>query len=104
MRSPVFGDFGEERIDKRRLAVRGAPGHEKFGGLKFWMLRTSRTFLALPNGKSIVLERQPGATRKGYAGLEDSVTSLGRRSLRRRFSRRSCRLARKQAQPIQRTT
>lgn len=29
--------------------------------------------LILPNGKSIVLERQPGADTQGYAGLEDGV-------------------------------
>lgn len=29
--------------------------------------------LILPNGRSIVLERQPGADTKGYAGLEDGV-------------------------------
>ena len=29
--------------------------------------------LILPNGKSIVLERQPGADSEGYAGLEDGV-------------------------------
>ncbi|MFG1412011.1 TrbI/VirB10 family protein [Tardiphaga sp. 862_B3_N4_1] len=29
--------------------------------------------LILPNGKSIVLERQPGADAEGYAGLEDGV-------------------------------
>jgi type IV secretory pathway VirB10-like protein len=29
--------------------------------------------LILPNGRSIVLERQPGADTEGYAGLEDSV-------------------------------
>jgi len=29
--------------------------------------------LILPNGRSIVLERQPGADAKGYAGLEDGV-------------------------------
>jgi type IV secretion system protein VirB10 len=29
--------------------------------------------LILPNGKSIVLERQPGADTEGYAGLEDEV-------------------------------
>jgi type IV secretion system protein TrbI len=29
--------------------------------------------LIFPNGKSIVLERQPGADRQGYAGLEDGV-------------------------------
>ncbi len=29
--------------------------------------------LILPNGKSIILERQPGADRQGYAGLEDGV-------------------------------
>ena len=27
----------------------------------------------MPNGKSIVLERQPGADTRGYAGLEDDV-------------------------------
>jgi type IV secretion system protein TrbI len=31
------------------------------------------TRLILPNGRSIVLERQPGADTEGYAGLEDSV-------------------------------
>jgi type IV secretion system protein VirB10 len=31
------------------------------------------TRLILPNGKSIVLERQPGADAEGYAGLEDEV-------------------------------
>ncbi|MGE4281499.1 MAG: TrbI/VirB10 family protein [Magnetospirillum sp.] len=31
------------------------------------------TRLILPNGKSIVLERQPGADTQGYAGLEDDV-------------------------------
>jgi type IV secretion system protein TrbI len=31
------------------------------------------TRLILPNGKSIVLERQPGADPQGYAGLEDGV-------------------------------
>ena len=29
--------------------------------------------LILPNGRSIVLERQPGADASGYAGLEDGV-------------------------------
>jgi type IV secretion system protein VirB10 len=29
--------------------------------------------LILPNGRSIVLERQPGADSQGYAGLEDRV-------------------------------
>src|SRR3546814_17486237 len=29
--------------------------------------------LIFPNGKSIVLERQPGADAEGYAGLEDGV-------------------------------
>ena len=29
--------------------------------------------LVMPNGKSIVLERQPGADTEGYAGLEDEV-------------------------------
>lgn len=29
--------------------------------------------LILPNGRSIVLERQPGADAQGYAGLEDGV-------------------------------
>jgi len=29
--------------------------------------------LIMPNGKSIVLERQPGADTKGYAGLEDEI-------------------------------
>jgi type IV secretory pathway VirB10-like protein len=31
------------------------------------------TRLIMPNGRSIVLERQPGADPKGYAGLEDQV-------------------------------
>jgi type IV secretion system protein VirB10 len=31
------------------------------------------TRLILPNGRSIVLERQPGADTEGYAGLEDAV-------------------------------
>ncbi|TCU65515.1 conjugative transfer protein TrbI [Bradyrhizobium sp. R2.2-H] len=31
------------------------------------------TRLILPNGRSIVLERQPGADAAGYAGLEDQV-------------------------------
>lgn len=31
------------------------------------------TRLILPNGRSIVLERQPGADAEGYAGLEDEV-------------------------------
>jgi type IV secretion system protein TrbI len=31
------------------------------------------TRLILPNGRSIVLERQPGADAEGYAGLEDDV-------------------------------
>jgi type IV secretory pathway VirB10-like protein len=29
--------------------------------------------LIMPNGRSIVLERQPGADPQGYAGLEDEV-------------------------------
>ena len=29
--------------------------------------------LIMPNGRSIVLERQPGADPEGYAGLEDEV-------------------------------
>src|SRR5215510_8836450 len=33
------------------------------------------TRLILPNGRSIVLERQPGADVAGYAGLEDEVDS-----------------------------
>jgi type IV secretion system protein VirB10 len=31
------------------------------------------TRLIMPNGRSIVLERQPGADTQGYAGLEDQV-------------------------------
>jgi len=31
------------------------------------------TRLMMPNGRSIVLERQPGADTAGYAGLEDGV-------------------------------
>src|SRR5258708_25237727 len=31
------------------------------------------TRLLMPNGKSIVLERQPGADTSGYSGLEDEV-------------------------------
>ncbi len=31
------------------------------------------TRLILPNGRSIVLERQPGADAQGFAGLEDGV-------------------------------
>ena len=31
------------------------------------------TRLIMPNGRSIVLERQPGADAAGYAGLEDEV-------------------------------
>ncbi|SCB52461.1 conjugation TrbI-like protein [Bradyrhizobium yuanmingense] len=31
------------------------------------------TRLIMPNGRSIVLERQPGADTAGYAGLEDQV-------------------------------
>jgi type IV secretion system protein VirB10 len=31
------------------------------------------TRLVMPNGRSIVLERQPGADAEGYAGLEDEV-------------------------------
>jgi type IV secretion system protein VirB10 len=31
------------------------------------------TRLIMPNGRSIVLERQPGADAAGYAGLEDQV-------------------------------
>lgn len=33
------------------------------------------TRLILPNGRSIVLERQPGADQAGYAGLEDGVNN-----------------------------
>ena len=31
------------------------------------------TRLIMPNGRSIILERQPGANPAGYAGLEDEV-------------------------------
>jgi type IV secretion system protein VirB10 len=31
------------------------------------------TRLIMPNGRSIVLERQPGADTQGFAGLEDEV-------------------------------
>ena len=31
------------------------------------------TRLIVPNGRSIVLERQPGADAAGYSGLEDEV-------------------------------
>ena len=31
------------------------------------------TRLIMPNGRSIVLERQPGADGSGYAGIEDEV-------------------------------
>src|SRR3982750_2777802 len=33
------------------------------------------TRLIMPNGRSIVLERQPGADAAGYAGLEDQVNN-----------------------------
>jgi len=33
--------------------------------------------LILPNGRSVVLERQPGADAQGYAGLEDQVETMG---------------------------
>jgi len=37
------------------------------------------TRLIMPNGRSIVLDRQSGADTAGYAGLEDEVDkSLGR--------------------------
>jgi hypothetical protein len=35
------------------------------------------TRLIMPNERSIVLERQPGADTAGYAGLEDGVTITG---------------------------
>lgn len=38
--------------------------------------------LILPNGRSIVLERQPGADEAGYAGLEDGVDYHWRQLLR----------------------
>jgi type IV secretion system protein TrbI len=45
------------------------------------------TRLIMPNGKSIVLERQPGVDTSGYSGLEDEVDITGRRSSRQRCSR-----------------
>lgn len=46
------------------------------------------TRLIMPNGRSIVLERQPGAGVAGYSGLEDEVDNhwkelLGARRYRR---------------------
>ena len=44
---------------------------------RFRLVRAGRSWsgprLILPNGRSIVLERQPGADPEGYAGLQDSV-------------------------------
>ena len=42
------------------------------------------TRLILPNGRSIVLERQPGADTAGNAGLEDEVDSHWRELLQSR--------------------
>jgi type IV secretion system protein TrbI len=42
-------------------------GHSAFGR------RSIKASLILPSGRSIVLERQPGADSQGYAGLEDGV-------------------------------
>ena len=42
------------------------------------------TRLIMPNGRSIVLERQPGADGQGFAGLEDDVDQHWGRLLKRR--------------------
>ncbi len=44
-------------------------------GLQFGQRRVLLVWnrLIMPNGRSIVLERQPGADTQGYAGLEDGV-------------------------------
>lgn len=43
------------------------------------------TRLIMPNGRSIVLERQPGADASGYAGLEDEVDNHWGQILRAAF-------------------
>lgn len=45
------------------------------------------TRLIMPNGRSIVLERQPGADAEGYAGLEDEVDNHWGRSSRQQSFR-----------------
>jgi type IV secretion system protein VirB10 len=46
-------------------------GVHRFNGQRRVLLTWTR--LIMPNGTSIVLERQPGADAAGYAGLEDEV-------------------------------
>ncbi len=82
---PAVGDCGgesvahdaEERGDPP--AVLGAQGSKLIGvydsQVSFGQSRVLLvwTRLIFPNGRSIVLERQPGADPEGYAGLEDQV-------------------------------
>ena len=61
------------------------------------------TRLIMPNGTSIVLERQPGADTQGYAGLEDEVDNHWGSCSRPRCCRRSSASARRPAPATART-
>jgi type IV secretion system protein TrbI len=60
--------------------------------------------LIMPNGRSIVLERQPGADAEGYAGLEDDVDNLGACCSRQRSCPPCSASAPRQARAIARIT
>jgi len=71
-----LGDFGEERIDKLVLPVEVPPPRE-FGGLKFWMLRTSGHFWLSRTANPSCWSGSPEPTRKGTPVWKIVSTSLG---------------------------
>jgi type IV secretory pathway VirB10-like protein len=72
----VTEDVYDSPTGKTRLIPQGArligqyDAHIAFGQTRALLVWTR---LIMPNGRSIVLERQPGADAEGYAGLEDEV-------------------------------
>jgi type IV secretion system protein VirB10 len=61
LRADRYQHAGRDRADAARATLAGQHRHGLWNRLIF------------PNGRSVVLERQPGADTQGYAGLEGAV-------------------------------
>ena len=72
--SEAAGQTGHGRLaDGLVLARRGRRGVLRRGAARQRRVLLVWNRLIMPNGRSIVLERQPGTDAAGYAGLEDGV-------------------------------
>jgi Bacterial conjugation TrbI-like protein len=80
MLSASAGSAGPRGTPAKGKGCRGLPFCARFlnsiRSKTFWRFMRDTWLsnrLIMPNGRSIVLERQPGADAEGYAGLEDEV-------------------------------